>query len=51
MEASESKAAWREALLVGALALVLNLAGNDRASLWDRDEPRYAGTVLSATRA
>jgi 4-amino-4-deoxy-L-arabinose transferase-like glycosyltransferase len=45
MEASESKARWREALLVAPLALVLNLAGNGRVSLWDRDEPRYAGTA------
>jgi 4-amino-4-deoxy-L-arabinose transferase-like glycosyltransferase len=45
MEASGSKARWREALLVGALALALNLAGNGRVSLWDRDEPRYAGTA------
>ncbi|MGE3818618.1 MAG: ArnT family glycosyltransferase [Isosphaeraceae bacterium] len=35
--------AWREALLVGFLALTLNLVGNGRISLWDRDEPRYAG--------
>src|SRR3954471_297043 len=33
----------REALLVGLLALTLNLSGNGRVSLWDRDEPRYAG--------
>jgi 4-amino-4-deoxy-L-arabinose transferase-like glycosyltransferase len=33
----------REAVLVGLLALCLNLAGNGRVSLWDRDEPRYAG--------
>lgn len=45
MEASQSKAGWREALLVGVLALVLNLVGNGRVSLWDRDEPRYAGTA------
>ncbi len=25
------------------LALTVNLAGNGRTSLWDRDEPRYAG--------
>jgi 4-amino-4-deoxy-L-arabinose transferase-like glycosyltransferase len=30
-------------VLVGLLALTLNLAGNGRISLWDRDEPRYAG--------
>ncbi len=34
---------WIEAALIGLLALTLNLAGNGRASLWDRDEPRYAG--------
>jgi 4-amino-4-deoxy-L-arabinose transferase-like glycosyltransferase len=45
MDASERKAGWREPLLIGVLALVLNLAGNDRISLWDRDEPRYAGTA------
>ena len=35
--------AWpaRPLLIVG-LALALNLAGNDRVGLWDRDEPRYA---------
>jgi 4-amino-4-deoxy-L-arabinose transferase-like glycosyltransferase len=32
----------REGLLILALALTLNLAGNDRVGLWDRDEPRYA---------
>ena len=31
-----------EALLIAALALTLNLAGNGRVGLWDRDEPRYA---------
>ncbi len=34
---------WLEAALIGLLALVLNLAGNGQVSLWDRDEPRYAG--------
>jgi 4-amino-4-deoxy-L-arabinose transferase-like glycosyltransferase len=33
----------RQAALVGLLALVLNLSGNGRVGLWDRDEPRYAG--------
>lgn len=33
----------REAALIAALALTLNLAGNGRISLFDRDEPRYAG--------
>jgi hypothetical protein len=31
-----------EPVLYAVLALVLNLAGNDRTGLWDRDEPRYA---------
>src|SRR5262249_29936511 len=35
----------REPLAIAALALVLNLAGNGRVSLWDRDEPRYAVCV------
>ena len=30
---------------IALLALTLNLAGNGRVSLWDRDEPRYAGCV------
>lgn len=34
---------WTEAALVLAVALTLNLAGNGRFSLFDRDEPRYAG--------
>jgi 4-amino-4-deoxy-L-arabinose transferase-like glycosyltransferase len=33
----------REALLILLLALSLNLIGNGQVSLWDRDEPRYAG--------
>ncbi len=32
----------REGLLIACLALTLNLAGNGRVGLWDRDEPRYA---------
>jgi 4-amino-4-deoxy-L-arabinose transferase-like glycosyltransferase len=32
-----------QAAAIVALALTLNLAGNGRNSLWDRDEPRYAG--------
>jgi 4-amino-4-deoxy-L-arabinose transferase-like glycosyltransferase len=35
----------REPLLIAALALVLNLAGNRGVGLWDRDEPRYAVCV------
>jgi len=34
---------WREAGLIAVLALTLNLAGNGQISLFDRDEPRYAG--------
>ncbi len=30
-------------MLIAALGLTLNLAGNGRVSLFDRDEPRYAG--------
>jgi 4-amino-4-deoxy-L-arabinose transferase-like glycosyltransferase len=45
--AVEPKQSWptalREALWIGLLALTLNLVGNGRTSLWDRDEPRYAG--------
>ena len=33
--------AW-EALGLVVFSLALNLAGNGRTSLWDRDEPRYA---------
>ncbi len=37
------RAVFLEAALIALLALVLNLAGNGQISLWDRDEPRYAG--------
>jgi 4-amino-4-deoxy-L-arabinose transferase-like glycosyltransferase len=37
--------AWLEPILLVALALALNLVGNDRTGLWDRDEPRYAVCV------
>src|SRR5439155_16155500 len=41
---SAGKQGWGvEAALIGLLALTLNLIGNGRVSLWDRDEPRYAG--------
>jgi 4-amino-4-deoxy-L-arabinose transferase-like glycosyltransferase len=43
--AGPRRSPWREALLIGLLALTLNLAGNGRTSLWDRDEPRYAGAT------
>jgi 4-amino-4-deoxy-L-arabinose transferase-like glycosyltransferase len=36
---------WGEPALIMALALTLNLAGNGRTGLWDRDEPRYAVAV------
>jgi len=36
---------WTAALLIAALSLVVNLAGNARTGLWDRDEPRYAVAV------
>lgn len=36
------KIKFREGAIILALALTLNLAGNSRTSLWDRDEPRYA---------
>jgi 4-amino-4-deoxy-L-arabinose transferase-like glycosyltransferase len=44
---SFEKAIWRwfEPLAIVMLALALNLAGNSRTSLWDRDEPRYAVCV------
>lgn len=48
-ESKPEPASWRraglEVLALVALALTLNLAGNGRISLWDRDEPRYAGAV------
>src|SRR5262245_24176488 len=37
------RSALLEGAMVGLLALTLNLVGNGRVSLWDRDEPRYAG--------
>jgi 4-amino-4-deoxy-L-arabinose transferase-like glycosyltransferase len=36
---------WLEPVALFVLALVLNLAGNGRTGLWDRDEPRYAVCV------
>lgn len=47
-EAEASSSRWRrlrQPAAIAALALTLNLAGNARVSLWDRDEPRYAGCV------
>jgi 4-amino-4-deoxy-L-arabinose transferase-like glycosyltransferase len=34
-----------EPVAIALLALTLNLAGNGRVSLWDRDEPRYSACV------
>ena len=42
-EICDRRPRWRAAILIGVLALTVNLAGNGRTSLWDRDEPRYAG--------
>jgi 4-amino-4-deoxy-L-arabinose transferase-like glycosyltransferase len=36
---------WLEPLGIVLLSLILNLAGNGRTGLWDRDEPRYAVCV------
>ena len=36
---------WIEPLALVLLALAINLAGNARTGLWDRDEPRYAVAV------
>src|SRR5262249_24715630 len=35
--------AWMQAALIVLVSLCLNLVGNGGTSLWDRDEPRYAG--------
>jgi 4-amino-4-deoxy-L-arabinose transferase-like glycosyltransferase len=40
-----ARAAFVEASLIATLALTLNLAGNGRFGLFDRDEPRYAGCM------
>ncbi|GIW87174.1 MAG: glycosyl transferase [Isosphaeraceae bacterium] len=45
------RAPWVEAVVVGLLALAVHLAGNDRTSLWDRDEPRYAGCAREMRRS
>ena len=50
-ENSDRRRRWREALLIGVLALTVNLAGNGRTSLWDRDEPRYAGCTAKCANA
>jgi 4-amino-4-deoxy-L-arabinose transferase-like glycosyltransferase len=36
---------WIEPLALILLSLAINLAGNARTGLWDRDEPRYAVAV------
>ena len=35
----------RDVFLIVVLSLTVNLTGNGRISLWDRDEPRYAGAT------
>ncbi|MFO0907967.1 MAG: glycosyltransferase family 39 protein [Isosphaeraceae bacterium] len=42
-EATTRRRRFAEAAAIAVLALTLNLAGNGRYSLFDRDEPRYAG--------
>lgn len=37
--------AWLEPTALVLIALAINLAGNARTGLWDRDEPRYAVAV------
>src|SRR3954469_3995665 len=37
--------AWLAPVMIAALALCINLAGNSGTGLWDRDEPRYAVAV------
>src|SRR5271157_270450 len=39
------RSGWIAPIAIALLALTLNLAGNARTGLWDRDEPRYAGAV------
>ncbi len=38
-------AGWIGLCVLLLVSLILNLAGNDRTGLWDRDEPRYVGAV------
>jgi 4-amino-4-deoxy-L-arabinose transferase-like glycosyltransferase len=45
LAASRGRWAWLEPIGLAILALTINLAGNDRTGLWDRDEPRYAVAV------
>jgi 4-amino-4-deoxy-L-arabinose transferase-like glycosyltransferase len=40
-----SRRPWIEPLALILLSLAINLAGNARTGLWDRDEPRYAVAV------
>jgi 4-amino-4-deoxy-L-arabinose transferase-like glycosyltransferase len=43
--AKRSRWGWVEPVAIVIVSLVLNLAGNGRTGLWDRDEPRYAVCV------
>lgn len=40
-----SRLSWLAPLAIVVLSLCLNLAGNARTGLWDRDEPRFAVAV------
>ena len=40
-----ARSAWIEPIALVLLSLAINLAGNARTGLWDRDEPRYAVAV------
>ena len=37
-------------MLIGCFRSAMNLAGNARTGLWDRDEPRYAVAVREMRR-
>lgn len=41
---------WLEYVMLAVVAAILVFAGNDRVSLWDRDEPRYAETARHMAR-
>jgi 4-amino-4-deoxy-L-arabinose transferase-like glycosyltransferase len=42
---ARSRWSWLQPVALAILSLTINLAGNDRTGLWDRDEPRYAVAV------
>ena len=43
LRARPGRSALEQLALIVFVSLTLNLVGNGRISLWDRDEPRYAG--------